>query len=73
MTAAVKKPTQCLTILNHLRRHGSITQVEAMAVHKIPRLAARIGELRNGGWYIRSVLKADDKGARYVRYELQVA
>jgi len=57
-------------VLQHLMDNPSITSVEAMTVHKIPRLAARIGELRERGWNIRSVRRVDAAGDRYIRYTL---
>ena len=42
------------TVLSHLRRHGHITPVEALVVHKIGRLAPRICELRKRGYIIRT-------------------
>jgi hypothetical protein len=62
--------TQRETVLEHLRRRGTITSYEALLVYKLPRLAARIGELREEGFDIVSEHKRDLAGARYVEYRL---
>lgn len=50
-----RKLTQCDRILRHLRDHGYITSLEAVNEYGIMRLAARIGELRERGYHIRSM------------------
>lgn len=67
----LSRVTQRDRVLAHLRRRKSISQVEATAVHKITRLAARIEELRNAGFIIETVMKRDDAGAQYARYYLR--
>jgi len=54
--------------LEHLMTKRSITQVEAEAVYKIRRLAARVCELRDQGWNIESEIKRDAMGQKYARY-----
>ena len=45
-----------LRILDYLKRHGSITSVEAFQYFGITRLAARIKELRDKGYLIDTVM-----------------
>lgn len=61
--------SQCETVLAHLKEKGNISPMEALIVYKIPRLAARVFELRQEGWKIQSIRSRDLAGARYVRYE----
>lgn len=70
-TSSTPRLTQRDIVLQHLKNQGSITAVEAMTVHKIPRVAARIGELREKGWNIKSNVHIDAAGDRYTRYTLQ--
>jgi hypothetical protein len=62
----------------HLQQYGSISQVEAMAVYKIPRLAARIEEIRTmwreRGYHASKIIserKIDAEGSRYVKYRYE--
>lgn len=43
--------TQKQQILNHIRRHGKITTIEAVYRYRITRLSARIYELRHDDGY----------------------
>jgi hypothetical protein len=61
---------QCQTVLDHLRRVGSITPVEAQVVHRIRSLPRRILDLKDAGYDIKSVRAQDITGQRYVRYVL---
>jgi hypothetical protein len=65
---------QCQTVLDHIKRAGSITGVEAETCHKIRHLPSRIFEikksLRKGGQTIVAETKHDVTGQRYVRYSL---
>ena len=45
-----------LRILDYLKRHGSITSVEAFQLFGITRLAARIKDLRDKGYLIDTVM-----------------
>lgn len=49
--------TQCTEILEHLRKHGSISQAEAMQEYGIGRLASRVWDLRNQGYEIVTTIK----------------
>lgn len=60
--------TQLWKVFNHLTKKGSISQVEAEAVYKIRRLASRIHEIREDGFFIDGLSKKDMAGQRYTRY-----
>lgn len=57
-------------ILTHLREKGSITSLEAIGVYRIYRLQARIDELRDQGYAIKTEMHKDGTGKRYARYNL---
>ena len=46
------KETQTELILNHLRKYGSISPLEAMAEYGCMRLASRISDLKRQGYPI---------------------
>ena len=48
--------SQCKTIIEHLNAYGSITQKEAVADYGIYRLSARIFDLRDLGYDIKTVM-----------------
>lgn len=67
------------TIIHHLLQHGTITQLEAMGVHRIFNLKGRIEELRNplkkgslvpAGKFINTRMKRDVTGKSYAEYYL---
>ena len=47
-------PTQNERILDYIERHGSITQLEALAECSVMRLASRVSDLRRQGYHIES-------------------
>lgn len=61
---------QTATILDHLKRVGSISNVEAQALYRARALPKRISEIRRAGYPIRKEWKRDATGQRYVRYHL---
>ena len=71
--------THCEQILDFIRANGSITQQDAYRLkpHGCVRLPARINDLRNRGYEIRTVRETQryDDGASvtYARYYLGVA
>jgi hypothetical protein len=67
-TQQLKPQTQ--VVLNHLINAGSITNVEAHAVHKVRSVSKRISELKSAGYHIGKQYTTDVTGQRYVRYEL---
>lgn len=44
--------TQCTRIVNYMREHGSITQMEALKELGVFRLASRIHDLKEAGYSI---------------------
>lgn len=61
---------QTAAVLKHLQQHGSITNVEANAVHKIRSVSSRITELAKLGYVISKTRKVDATDQPYVRYAL---
>lgn len=53
-----RKATQCERILRFLRAHGTITQLEAMNVLGVFRLASRISDLKKQGYAIKGEMVA---------------
>ena len=45
-----------IRILEHFAKHGTLTSMEAFQTYGITRLAARISELREKGYDIRTVM-----------------
>jgi hypothetical protein len=64
---------QARMVLNHLTSRGSISQLEALHVYGIMRLAACIYDLRQIGIQIKTRYKKDMKKKRYARYEVKAA
>ncbi|KQV99984.1 helix-turn-helix domain-containing protein [Rhizobacter sp. Root1221] len=62
---------QAQIVLGHLRKVGSITAVEAAAVHRVRSLSRRITEVQDAGYPVRKEHKRDTTGQRYVRYSLE--
>lgn len=64
-------------ILAHLKEHGSITSLEAIAIYKCTRLSQYILLLRKDGYNIRNeevpfIHSVTGKKSSYVRYWLEV-
>ena len=68
------KETQCNMIMAHIKKHGSITSLEAMTEYGIMRCASRINDLRRRGVQIVSEqvkgVNRDGKPMRYAKYKL---
>jgi hypothetical protein len=62
-----------LSILDHLRRAGDISGIEAAALYRCRDLPKRISELREEGLVILREMKQDPTGQRYARYRLAPA
>ena len=66
---------QCKQVLQHMMRHGFITQDRAKEVYGVSRLASRIGDLEADGYEIEhelvSGLNRDRKPAHFSRYSLR--
>lgn len=63
--------TQNEMILNHIKKHGSITSMEAFAEYNITRLSGRIHDLRREGHNIITEKRKAKNGAMYAVYKLQ--
>lgn len=68
------KLTQCEKIIRHIKDHGSITAMEAMQDYGIMRLASRIADLKEQGYFL---IKSNESGRNrygekttYARYFL---
>lgn len=70
--ATLAPGTQCHAVLDHLRRKGTITQVEAHELYRVYRLASRINDLKNEGVSIRALQRRDLTGHRYTAYALSL-
>lgn len=66
--------TQSEIVLEHMRKHGSISSIEAFFDYGITRLSARIWELRRDGYDIKTdlVKVKTEKGVvkHYARYKI---
>lgn len=62
--------SQNQTILNHLKTHKQITSWEAIQKYHITRLSARIFDLKEKGYDIRSISERDENNNPYARYVL---
>ncbi|WP_430539202.1 helix-turn-helix domain-containing protein [Marinicella marina] len=70
-TNTPKLSPQHRQILDHLKCQGSISQLEATALHRIDCLAKRISELRLiHGYEFTKEWKTDVTGKRYMRYSI---
>ena len=59
---------QCLTVLSHLKKHGSIEPLDSLKLYGIYRLSARILDLRNRGHRIDTIKETSANGKKYARY-----
>ena len=62
--------TQCSMILEHLKKHKTISAREAVEKFNCFRLAARIADLRAAGYPIETRLVTEGK-TRYAVYEME--
>ena len=63
--------TKTEKILNHLKKYGNITSLEAIYKYNATRLSAIIYVLRHSRDYnINNIWEKTDDGTRYVRYFL---
>lgn len=63
--------TQAEKILSYMREHGSITARDAMLDLDIYRLAARVHDLRQDGYNVRSQEQRTVRGKHYAVYWLE--
>jgi hypothetical protein len=64
------KKTKIDLLKGHLRAGQSITQLEAIGLYSLFRLAARVHELKRQGWDIQTKIKRDANGSEYAEYVL---
>jgi hypothetical protein len=62
--------TKAQIVANHLKKYGSISQLEAQSNYNIWRLAAEVHRLRTQGIAINMRMKKAPSGARYAEYSL---
>lgn len=55
-------------LIDHLKKVGDITALEAQALYKVRSLSRRIVDIKKQGYAIISVPRVDHAGQRYVRY-----
>lgn len=66
--------SQTERILYHLKHKGGLTPLDALSQFGSFRLGARINDLRNEGFDIRTIMVKDDQnGKRYAKYVLNEA
>lgn len=64
------KKTKLDHLKEHLRAGKTITQLEAIGLYSLFRLAARVHDLKKQGWNILTVEKRDANGSIYAEYKL---
>lgn len=63
--------TQKNDVLQHLKKHNSITQIEALNLYGSLRLSAIIFELRKAGYKIKTRKESNSRNSgKHARYEL---
>jgi hypothetical protein len=55
-------------VFDHLKREGTITPMEALKLYSCFRLAARIGEIRQAGHQIETVMISKRRKGQVVRH-----
>lgn len=63
---------QAKTILRHLKHHDHISNMKALMVYGISRLAACVYEIRKAGYNVTAETKRDEGGHKYTKYRLVV-
>lgn len=61
---------QAQRVLKHLKKHKTITPLEAIGVYGIYRLGARVYELRQAGIKVLTKYMRDEMKRPYARYSL---
>jgi len=70
-TQAKRLTPMAKDILEHLKKKGSISPLEAGALYKCRSLSRRICDLKDAGYVINRELKKDITGQKYARYSLE--
>lgn len=67
--------TQTEAILEHMKRYGSITPLEALQEYGCMRLGARIWDLKRAGYRIGTTIvtriNSDGEAKRFARYDME--
>lgn len=73
----MKNTSQLAQVLKHLQSIDPATKetrglsaLEAIGLFRVYRLAARVGDLRDAGHPITTIIKTDTTGKKYARYYL---
>ena len=61
---------QAQKVYKHLKKHKTITPLEALGVYGVYRLAARIHEIRGAGYGVVTRIYKDAMHRPYARYSL---
>jgi hypothetical protein len=64
------KGSQCVRVINHLRKAGGLTPLDARSLFLCDRLASRIFTLREEGWDIKTEMITTSTGKRVALYTL---
>jgi hypothetical protein len=67
---AINLSPQQKTILSHLSRGQSISNMEALIVYNISRLSDVVLKLRRKGFEVQTDIRVDQAGHKYSRYTL---
>lgn len=57
-------------IVDHLKKHKTLTNLEAIGVYRIFNIRGRISDLRKAGHNIITTMKKDATGKSYASYSL---
>lgn len=63
--------TQNNMLIYHMRKHGSITTMEAFQKYGVTRISARIWEIKRMGFDVETVKETNKNGKTYARYSLK--
>ena len=66
----MKKISQETVVLNHLKRYGTITSMEAFSKYQITRLSAIVHTLRHKRGYDIQTLMVYKNGTHFARYTM---
>jgi hypothetical protein len=70
LVRAINLSPQQKTILTHLMRSGSISNIESQIIYKIGRLSDVVLKLREKGFKVKTDVRKDPAGQKYSRYSL---
>lgn len=70
LVKSINLSPQQKTILGHLTRKQSISNMEALIVYNISRLSDVVHKLRNKGYPVQTEVRVDNAGHKYSRYSL---